>query len=73
MHPRGVALLLTLALSSGCAAKAQVHHKPGSRPVQELRRDLGRIFGAPVMARVPSTSRYCGWSSSKRPFSRPWS
>ncbi len=50
--PLRVAILFTLlALTTGCSAKAQVQYKPDSKQVQELRRDLGRVFGAPVMAR----------------------
>jgi D-alanyl-D-alanine carboxypeptidase/D-alanyl-D-alanine-endopeptidase (penicillin-binding protein 4) len=48
---RAASIIVALTLSSACAAKAQVQHQPNSRPVQELRRDLGRVFGAPVMAR----------------------
>jgi D-alanyl-D-alanine carboxypeptidase/D-alanyl-D-alanine-endopeptidase (penicillin-binding protein 4) len=42
-----------IALSlTGCAAKAQPRFTPDSPPVRELRADLGRVFGAPVMARA---------------------
>jgi D-alanyl-D-alanine carboxypeptidase/D-alanyl-D-alanine-endopeptidase (penicillin-binding protein 4) len=50
--PLRVAILLTiLPLTNGCAARAQVQYKPDSKEVQELRRDLGRVFNAPAMAR----------------------
>jgi D-alanyl-D-alanine carboxypeptidase/D-alanyl-D-alanine-endopeptidase (penicillin-binding protein 4) len=48
---RAAIIIVALTLSSACAAKAQVQYQPDSKPVQQLRRDLGRVFGAPVMAR----------------------
>jgi D-alanyl-D-alanine carboxypeptidase/D-alanyl-D-alanine-endopeptidase (penicillin-binding protein 4) len=44
-------VIAALAAAPGCAAKAEVHAKPDSKRVRELRSELGRVFGAPIMAR----------------------
>jgi D-alanyl-D-alanine carboxypeptidase/D-alanyl-D-alanine-endopeptidase (penicillin-binding protein 4) len=51
LKPISLGLFFAVALSPACAAKAQTRHQPHSKPVQALRRELGRVFGAPVMAR----------------------
>jgi D-alanyl-D-alanine carboxypeptidase/D-alanyl-D-alanine-endopeptidase (penicillin-binding protein 4) len=44
-------VIAVLTFTPGCAAKAQVQYKPDSKQVRGLRVELGRVFGAPIMAR----------------------
>ena len=50
-NPLPVALPVLVLTLAGCGAKAHPQITPDSRTVRELRADLGRVFGAPTMAR----------------------
>ncbi len=52
-RPFTAAILLALVIAApGCAARTPPRSDPDTRPVRELRAELGRVFGAPVMARA---------------------